>query len=480
MPARQVALDDRDGEARVRRIADQRLVELRDVGGAIGDLAAALHLPRVGLGREIQRAVGLAGNAGVAVSREADRRGLGAHEPAHDEREIAQRLRRGEDVDLAIERRVLARQDPGKAGVELAAGDAVQRRRHREAQPRRRVVAHSGLRVPEAAAAVEIARLGGDHQRHIVARRLAVAEQRQRLAVGRLRLEPPGVGDGQVQLAVAPQRLRQVHHQGVLVLDPDAEQPAELIALDRLDDERVGEPERQRAEHERPHLETDLRAPLDPLALRRRAQVDVVVEDVVVGEVVFVEERAALRQLELRRVDRDVVMAPAVEQRDVFRLGARPRVGQRVEAAGVHLGEEVAAARQQRPRLAAEIAEVDDERFRRLLLEDLLRALQGTGVHRHRLQRRRREERLEVAGVDAQVGGVEARLQRVAAAEDSDLSFFRRRRRMEVDRALAEQDEGGDAAFDLGDEHRSFGQRQLEILGRDLEIARRELLRGVE
>src|SRR5436190_14650030 len=49
--ARQIALDEGDREARIWRIADERLVEHRHVGGALGELAAALHLPRVGFHR---------------------------------------------------------------------------------------------------------------------------------------------------------------------------------------------------------------------------------------------------------------------------------------------------------------------------------------------------------------------------------------------------------------------------------------------
>ena len=61
-------------------------------------------------------------------------------------------------------------------------------------------------------------------------------------------------------------------------------------------------------------------------------------------------------------------------------------------------------------------------------------------------------------------------------AEDLDLAFFGLRRRMEAHRAAAEQHDGGDALVDVGDEHRALGEREVEILGGDLQIARRELL----
>ena len=159
VPARQVALDHGDGKTGVGRVADDRLVEQRDVGGARRHLAPALHLPRVGFDRQIEGAVGLARDAGLARPLEPDRRGLGAREAAHDEGEVAQRLRRGEQVDLPVLRRILGREDRRETGFELAARDALDRRRHRNPDARGRVIAHRRLRIPEAAAAVERARL---------------------------------------------------------------------------------------------------------------------------------------------------------------------------------------------------------------------------------------------------------------------------------------------------------------------------------
>src|SRR5207249_1239780 len=50
--AGQVVLDQRNGEARIRRVAEQGFVERRDVGGARDEIAAAIGLPRVRLDRQ--------------------------------------------------------------------------------------------------------------------------------------------------------------------------------------------------------------------------------------------------------------------------------------------------------------------------------------------------------------------------------------------------------------------------------------------
>ena len=198
----------------------------------VGELAAALHLPRVGFDRQVQAAVGLAGDAGLVRSPlEADRRGLGAREPAEDEREIAQRLRRGEQVDL----RGSAPDPCRRATVGKPASSsplATQSMLGGTVMPklRGRVVGDRRLRIPVAAAAVQEARLGLNQHRLVVrpAAPAGPARAAERFAVRRLRLEPAGVGDRQRQLAVAQQRRRQVDDERVLVPHADAEQPAEL------------------------------------------------------------------------------------------------------------------------------------------------------------------------------------------------------------------------------------------------------------
>src|SRR5207249_7778263 len=91
---------------------------------------------------------------------------------------------------------------------------------------------------------------------------------------------------------------------------------------------------------------------------------------------VFRVEAAAAREALLRRVDGDVAMMLAIEQGDVFGLAARSRVSERVVAARVDLREEVSRRGQQRPCVAAQIAEIEHERLRRLGAENFLRAAQ--------------------------------------------------------------------------------------------------------
>ena len=69
-----------------------------------------------------------------------------------------------------------------------------------------------------------------------------------------------------------------------------------------------------------------------------------------------------------------------MKERDVLRFAGRAREGQRVEAARAHFGEEVAGLRQQRPVLAAQIAQVEAERLADLVVEDRLRAAERAGV----------------------------------------------------------------------------------------------------
>src|SRR5262249_57015217 len=100
------------------------------------------------------------------------------------------------------------------------------------------------------------------------------------------------------------------------------------------------------------------------------------------------------------------------------------RVGQRVVAPRADLGEEVARTRHQRPRVAAQVAEIDDERLDRFLAEDVLRALEVARVDGARLQLRRRAQRLEIRGTDPDERGIEARGNGLARAQEFDLALF--------------------------------------------------------
>ncbi len=336
--ARKIAFDERHCERRIRHVADDRLIELRDVRRALGQLTTALHLPGIRLDRKIQARIRRSTQRnGVPffALRKRNRRRLRAREAAHDEREIPHRLHGVEQIHFATLRRILRSRQHRVAGLKLAAGDAIERAWHRQTDRRCRVVGDRRLRIPEASAAVQEAGLGR-HQRDVLAAARRLLE-RDRLAIRRLRLEPAGVRDRQPHCRVASERGRHVHDERVLVLHANAEEPSVLVADDRLHAQRVGEPDGQRAEHRRPHFEVHAHAPVDPVPHGRDRGVHVVVEDVVVDEVVFVVEPAARRELLLRGVDRNVVVPLAIEERDVFSFARRFGVRQRVVLARVQL-----------------------------------------------------------------------------------------------------------------------------------------------
>src|SRR4030095_15797588 len=113
--------------------------------------------------------------------------------------------------------------------------------------------------------------------------------------------------------------------------------------------------------------------PASPCPSGGAARSGAVVEEVVVDELGFVlETSSAVRDLALRGIDRDVVVALSIEDGDVFGLAGGFRVGQRIEPARVDLGEEVARTGQQRPRVAAQIAEVNQKRLLRILPQHFL------------------------------------------------------------------------------------------------------------
>ena len=53
MPAGQIAFDERDREARIRIVAEKRLVKLRDLQRAIGHLASAFRVAGIGFDRHL-------------------------------------------------------------------------------------------------------------------------------------------------------------------------------------------------------------------------------------------------------------------------------------------------------------------------------------------------------------------------------------------------------------------------------------------
>ena len=206
--------------------------------------------------------------------------------PAHHHAEVAHRVGGREAVEEA---------GPGRAGHDRRLrrrghprGRHAELDRHRDAQRRPRVVGDARLRVPVRAVAEQPVALAR-HRRHLVGplRRTVLPD---RLGIDRLPLDAPLVLHGERQLVVARQRRGQVHDHAVLVADAQEQQPAQLLAGDRRDGVGVGQRQRQRAEHERLDPQPNHRPPGQPLAVGGDVDVDVVVEDVVLGEVVLVVE----------------------------------------------------------------------------------------------------------------------------------------------------------------------------------------------
>ena len=164
--AGQIVFHERHGEARVRTVAEQRLVEGRDVRCAFRQFAAVDHLPRIRFDRQVQASIRLSDRAdrigrrgrGVAARlgrrtrlgerREADGRRFRPHEARDDEGEVADGPRGGEDVDLAVLRGVGSGQQSREARLQLAARDALDRRGDGDSDARGRVVADRRLRAP--------------------------------------------------------------------------------------------------------------------------------------------------------------------------------------------------------------------------------------------------------------------------------------------------------------------------------------------
>ena len=70
----------------------------------------------------------------------------------------------------------------------------------------------------------------------------------------------------------------------------------------------------------------------------------------------------------------------------------------------------------------------------------------------------RRQQTVEVAGIDPEVRGVETGFDAVGAAENPDLALLAFGRWIESHLAAADEDERGRALIDFRHEHRAFGQ----------------------
>ncbi len=197
----QLAFDERQGEAGVGGIAQQRSVETGDLVRAFAELASTADLPRIRLHGQF--------DVDVGCDREVDR--LTTGETAQYERQIPQRLRRREQVNLGRLGRVLAGNGRGKAGVERSARHAIHVVRHGDSQAGGRVVRDGRLWIPVAAVAVQETAFGQKHDRLLdLTLRPARSLGRESLRVLALRLEPARVRNRQDQVIVAQQHRRQV------------------------------------------------------------------------------------------------------------------------------------------------------------------------------------------------------------------------------------------------------------------------------
>ena len=151
--------------------------------------------------------------------------------------------------------------------------------------------------------------------------------------------------------------------------------------------------------------------------------------------------------------------ASASKKRDVLGFRRRARVGQRVEARGVDLGEEIAAA-------AAAATTVSRDRSPRSTANDLGDSSRNTRSARRSVAgstgaatqpSRWRSACSKSAGLMRSERRVERASRASRAAEDLHLSLLDVRRRMEPHLAAAEQHQSGDALIGVDDEHRAVG-----------------------
>ena len=195
--ARQIALGQRQREARIRRVADQRVRRTRKIAAARSAERARRARPAAGWPGRVERHRASRANRIVCSRRRSSSlaRSSTLGEPADHAREIAQRLRRLEDEQLAGA--LPGRHRPGRRrrrpGCSMPLATTSNSAGHGDAQPRRRVVGDRGLRIPVAAIAVDVLRFDRDVELFLLRVRLLI--EHDALALDLLRLEPPAVDD---------------------------------------------------------------------------------------------------------------------------------------------------------------------------------------------------------------------------------------------------------------------------------------------
>ncbi len=356
----------------------------------------------------------------------------------------------------------------GIAFVERAAGHRRVALGHAQAQVGRRVIGDFALRVPSRSPGVDVARQRLDREEFVL-------RHAERFALGRNRRQPSAVGELQIHQLVGLQRLRQVDDDVVLAAHPQAHQVTMPPAGDRSHGERLGKVQDKGRGRAVARGQEQRGPAFNPFPAWIEAGVDVVVDDVEVGRVVFVEERPARGQLFLRRVNGDGPGARTIEEPDVFRIAHRFHVGE-VPAVGVHLGNEIAELRNHRPPVAAQVRELDAERSGQVFLEDRLRAPKVARVHVAGMERRDVEPSIEFGGMRAQIHPVEARVQRFVPAVNLHLAPFGCRCRGKRHLASSENDDAGDTGVGFRDEGGAVRHAQLEVLGAHRQVDHRVLL----
>ena len=355
-----------------------------------------------------------------------------------------------------------------------AARQRIELRRHDDPDFRGRVIGDRALRVPIAAVAVHPLRLEPDLNGLLVL--LVLLVDGDGFSFDHLRLYSAAVVHLQPDFGISDERSRQVDDDAVLADDAEVKQSAELRREDAADRQRLGQPQRERRERERADSDPDRRAAVEPEPIGIERRLDLVVEDVVLGAVVFVVEPAARGELFGGGVNRDVAPAPPIEERDVLRVLARAGVGQAAELARADFRNEVAGRRRQRPAFATEVGEVEVQCSTDVLVEDVLRLSQVALRDGARDERSLAESPVEVARAHADERGIEVSLEIRVTREDAELRLFGDVARGEVHLASAQQHDGCHPVSSFGDECGAHRQLDRQIRTADGQVANVELL----
>ena len=142
--------------------------------------------------------------------------------------------------------------------------------------------------------------------------------------------------------------------------------------------------------------------------------------------------------------------------------------------------DEIAGARQKRPRVARQIGKLQRVRFRGLVTEDSIRGSEVALIDRPVDELPAYQQPIEVVRIDPQIRGVKACLEGGRAAENLDLALLGLGRRTKAHVAAPEQHEPRRALIGVGDEHGTVRQCERQILITEFQIVGGELQGGIE